>query len=445
MTEPFRLTASQARTKFNNGSLTVEGYAQSLLSRIQARDSAVRAWAYLNPELVLQRARELDQIPCEKRGPLHGVAVGVKDVILTKDMPTQHNSPIYEGDAPKIDAASIAVLRANGALIFGKTTTTEFAATSVGPPHNGPKSANPHDPSRTPGGSSSGSGAAVGDFQVPIGLGTQTVGSTIRPGSFNGIYAMKPTWNSISREGQKLYSLIFDTLGLYARSIDDLKLILDAFQLVDDEPEERFEVKGARFALLTLPTPEWPAPGPGTAAALRKSAELLRSHGAVVEEITLGDEFRPMYKYHLQVLSGDGRIAFLPDYYTAKDKLHSSLVDHVENRDKHTRKDQLKAFDELAVMRPRLDALADKYAAIIAPSAIDEAPVGQGNTGDAAFCGPWTAMHMPVVNIPGFLGENGMPIGLSVVTSRYRDQHLLRVCREVGKIFEADGGWKREL
>jgi Asp-tRNA(Asn)/Glu-tRNA(Gln) amidotransferase A subunit family amidase len=327
--------------------------------------------------------------------------------------------------------------------MIGKTTTTEFAATSVGPPYKGPRTANAHDPKRTPGGSSSGSGAAVGDLQVPIGLGTQTVGSTIRPGSFNGIYAMKPTWNSISREGQKLYSLIFDTLGLYARSVDDLRLLLDAFQLVDDEPTHDFKIQGAKFALLTLPTPEWPAPGPGTVAALRKGTELLRRHGAEVEEITLDDEFRPMYKYHLQVLSGDGRIAFLPDYHLAKEKLNSLLIDHVENRDKHTRKDQLKAFDGLAAMRPKLDALADKYAAILAPSVLDEAPLGQENTGDAAFCGPWTAMHMPVVNVPGFKGENGMPIGLSLVSSRYRDQHLLSVSREVGSIFEAEGGWQR--
>jgi Asp-tRNA(Asn)/Glu-tRNA(Gln) amidotransferase A subunit family amidase len=284
----------------------------------------------------------------------------------------------------------------------------------------------------------------VGDLQVPIGLGTQTVGSTIRPGSFNGIYAMKPTWNSISREGQKLYSLIFDTLGLYARSVADFKLLLDAFQLVDDEPEEEFHVKGAKFALLTLPTPEWPAPGPGTAAAMKRGAELLRSHGAKVEEITLGDEFRPMYKYHLQVLAGDGRIAFLPDYCTAKDQLHSLLIEHVENADKHTRKDQLKAFDGLAAMRPKIDALAEKYAAIIAPSVLDEAPVGLENTGSAAFCGPWTAMHTPVVNIPGFKGEGGLPIGLSVVSGRYRDQHLLRVCSKVGEIFENEGGWERK-
>lgn len=125
MTEPFRLTASQAQLKFKDGSLTVEAYAKSLLSRVESRDGIVHAWAYLDPELALRRARELDQIPAEERGPLHGVAIGVKDVILTKDMPTEYNSPIYENDAPKIDAGSVAVLRAHGALIFGRSCSFE--------------------------------------------------------------------------------------------------------------------------------------------------------------------------------------------------------------------------------------------------------------------------------------------------------------------------------
>jgi Asp-tRNA(Asn)/Glu-tRNA(Gln) amidotransferase A subunit family amidase len=282
-------------------------------------------------------------------------------------------------------------------------------------------------------------------MQVPIGLGTQTVGSTIRPGSFNGIYAMKPTWNAISREGQKLYSPIFDTLGLYARSIDDLKLLLDVFHVVDDEPEEPFYIEGSKFLFLSFPTPEWPAPGPGTAAAMKKAAELLKAHGAEIEDLVLPDEFRRMYEYHLQVLSGDGRVAFLPDYYRHKDKVHQSLIDHVENANKYTRASQLRAFDELAAMRPKMDALAAKYAAIVAPSVVNEAPVGHESTGDAAFCGPWTALHMPVVNVPGFRGENGLPVGLSVVSGRYRDQYLLRVCREVGRVFEGEGGFNKGL
>ena len=179
MTEPYRLTASEAVAIMKKGDLSVEDYAKSLLSRVKERDHVIKAWAYLDPEFVLAQARKLDQIPAEKRGPLHGVAIGVKDVILTKgltshvryecsadsfhsDMPTVHNSPIYK-DEPisQVDAAPIITLRTAGALIFGKTTTTEFASTTKGGP-----SANPHDPTRTPGGSSSGSGAAVGDFQV---------------------------------------------------------------------------------------------------------------------------------------------------------------------------------------------------------------------------------------------------------------------------------------
>ncbi|KAF2850594.1 Asp-tRNA Asn/Glu-tRNA Gln amidotransferas-like protein subunit A [Plenodomus tracheiphilus IPT5] len=445
MTQPYHLTASQAQAKFRDGSLTVEEYAKSLISRIDTRNTTVNAWAYLDPQLVLQRARDLDQISPEKQGPLHGVAIGVKDVILTKDMPTQYNSIIYEGDAPEIDAGSIAILRAKGALIFGKTTTTEFAATTVGPSYKGPKTTNPHDPRRTPGGSSSGSGAAVGDLQVPIGLGTQTVGSTIRPGSFNGIYAMKPTWNAITREGQKLYSLILDTLGLYSRSVDDLELLLNAFHVIDDEPIQPFSIAGSKFALLTFPTPEWPEMGPGTISALNKATALIRAHGATVEEIPLPPAFHKMYEYHLLVLSADGRTAFLPEYTLNSTSMHSSLIAHVENHSSYTRKAQLQAFDALAAMRPQMDALADRYTAIFAPSVVDEAPVGLETTGEAAFCAPWTAMHMPVVNVPGFKGENGMPVGVSLVSSRFRDRYLLGVAKEVGKVFEKEGSWRREF
>ena len=163
------------------------------------RDPVVKGWAYFNPELVLASARKLDAVPLEQRGPLHGVGVAVKDVINTKDMPTSHFSPIYQGHQVNIDAAVVQSLRASGALILGKTHTTEFATCQKGPPTN-----NPHDPTRTAGGSSSGSGAVVADFQAPISLGTQTGGSTIRPASYNGVLALKPTWNAVSREGLKM-------------------------------------------------------------------------------------------------------------------------------------------------------------------------------------------------------------------------------------------------
>ncbi|KAI3554881.1 amidase [Colletotrichum abscissum] len=456
--EPYRLTATQASAKIRAGELTVEEYARSLLSHIEERDPVVKAWEYLNPEQVIAQAKAMDAIPPEKRGPLHGVAIAVKDVIYTKDMPTQHGSPIYARDAPKVDAGSIIILRQAGALLLGrsmliiqpnpsnailtkvgKTTTTEFAATV-----QGPKTVNPHGTTRTPGGSSSGSGAAIADFQAPIGLGTQTGGSTIRPGSFNGIYALKPTWNSITREGQKIYSLILDTLGFFARSVEDLQLMADVFDLKDDEPpKDTFAVKGAKFALLK--TMVWPQAGPGTKSAMAKAAELLKAHGAEVEEIEFDPELEELPQWHATVLHSDGRSAFLPDYRAAKDQLHEFLISHVDNTNKISRAEQLEAFDSIAIARPKVDKMLAKYDAVLVPSVVDEAPEGTSSTGSAAFNAPWTALHVPVVNIPGFKGPNGMPVGVSLVAPRYHDRHLLVVSKAVGEIFEAEGGWESTL
>lgn len=327
-------------------------------------------------------------------------------------MPTQFNSPIYTNDAPKVDAGSIAILRRSGALIFGKTTTTEFAATT-----RGPKTRNPHDPNRTPGGSSSGSGAAVGDFQAPIGLGTQTGGSMIRPGSYSGIYALKPTWNSITREGQKIYSLILDTLGLYARSVSDLELLADAFAVQDDDPTPaNFTVNGAKFALLK--TMVWPDVGSGTTAALDKAVSLLRAHGAQVEEISLPKHLDELPSWHATVLNSDGRTAFLPEYTVAKDQISEQLVGHVDNKAKISRKAQLEAFDKIAAARPVVDELLGKYAAVLTPSVPDEAPLGIEKTGSAAFCLIWTVSC-------GF--ALGLPEPLLTASRRYT--HPWSTCR----------------
>ncbi|PPJ50699.1 hypothetical protein CBER1_07688 [Cercospora berteroae] len=417
--ELWRLTATEIVSKIRARECTVQEYAQSLLRRIEARDDAVQAWAYLDPQSVIKQAEALDAIPLPERGPLHGVAIAVKDVIFTKDMPTQFNSAIYHNDAPQLDAGSAAILREAGALIFGKTTTTEFAATTTGP-----KTRNPHDPNRTPGGSSSGSGAAVGDFQVPIAIGTQTGGSTIRPGSYNGIYAFKPTWNAITREGQKIYSLILDTLGLYARSVEDLELLAEIFAINDDTPPPQdFTIKESKFAILK--TMVWPKIGPGSAAAMEKAASLLRAQGATVEEIELPEHLNDLPAWHDTVLRSDGRTAFLPEYAIAKDRLSDELAGHVENREKISRKVQLEAFDKISAARPVVDEILSRYAAVLTPSVPDEAPLGIEKTGSAAFCLIWTALHVPVINVSGFKGEN--------------------VSKKVGEIFEAEGGWRRAL
>ncbi|OAA59659.1 amidase [Niveomyces insectorum RCEF 264] len=437
--EPYTLTASQALAKFKNGSLTVETYARSLLSRIAERDADVQAWAHLDPDYVLEEAKKLDRIPAGARGPLHGVAFAVKDIFYTKDMPTQFNSPNYDGHVAELDASSVAILRRAGALFLGKATTAEFAATTAGP-----KTKNPHDPSRTPGGSSSGSAAAVGDFQAPVALATQTGGSTIRPASFNGIYGFKPTWNTISRDGVKIYALLFDTVGLYARSVEDLELLADVYNIQDDQPAPSpFVVKGAKIAVVK--TMVWPQVGPGTARALETGAAILRKHGAEVQEVELPPEVNGLPQWHRTWQTAEGMTSFLAEYRTRKEGLSDFLVAQVENKNNITRADQVKAFDSMAAARPVVDELAGRYDAILTPSVMDEAPAGISSTGSAAFNGIWTALHMPVVNVPGFEGANGLPIGLSLVGPRYRDRHVLAVAKAVGEIFEAEGGWKRTL
>jgi amidase len=269
--------------------------------------------------------------------------------------------------------------------ITGKTTTTEFASTT-----KGPKTKNPHDAKRTPGGSSSGSAAAVADFQAPIALGTQTAGSVIRPASFNGIYGFKPTWNSLSREGVKFYSLLFDTIGFFARSVADLELVADALNVLDDEPVDvGFTVAGAKFAVVK--TTVWPKAGNGTARALQEGAGLLRKHGARVDEVELpSPEFDRIPEWHRIWLMNEGRAHFLPEHRMAKDKLDPFLVGHVENVERVSRAAQLEAFDGIAALRPKFDHFARDYAAILTPSVVDEAPVGIEWTGDACFNATWS-------------------------------------------------------
>ncbi|RBQ68960.1 hypothetical protein FVER14953_10803 [Fusarium verticillioides] len=433
---PWHHTATQILENIRSGNFTVEKYASSLLERIKERDDDVRAWAYLDPKAVLEQARKLDQTPKDQRGPLHGLPVGIKDIILTKDMPTEHGSTIYKNDHPVIDAGSVMILRQAGCLIFGKTTTTEFAASFTGP-----ATRNAHSTAHTPGGSSAGSAAAVADFQIPVALGSQTVGSIVRPAAFNGIYGFKPTWGAITREGQKFCAPTVDTIGFFSRSISDFEILSDVFALHDDEKSTFEDIKGSKFAVCR--TSKWDLAGEGTIAAMDKAVELLKAHGAEVEELDLGTDFGQVIDWHLTLVRLEGATSLWPEYYQDKDKLDPVLAKGVQEKHKISRKTQLDAYDGLAALRPRFDELADKYAAVLVPSVFDEAPEGLGNTGSPVFAATWTALHTPVVNIPGFRGKSNLPVGISLVSARLRDRHLLKVSEAVGKIFEAEGGWKK--
>ncbi|KAI4619010.1 hypothetical protein J4E83_005962 [Alternaria metachromatica] len=331
--------------------ITVEAYAQSLLDRIHDRDNIVEAWAHL-------------------------------------DMPTQYGSPIYEGHRSGFDSLAVAILRSAGALIFGKTTTTEFSV-----PNSGPPTANPHDPSRTPGGSSCGSAAAVADMQIPLALGVQTGGSVIRPAAYCGIFAMKPTYNAISTSGQKTVSSTFDTIGFFARSIPDLQLLADVFSFPDDQRPGKVCLGDISVALVK--TPMWSYAGPGTINAMHKTAAILQNHGVQAEEMSLPDGFGNadiLTRSQNAIIDTETALAFREEYRSHKGDLNVSIRNLVEKHSKHTDagKEKTEALDKLAHLRAVFDAIAAQYSVIIAPSAVDEAPVGLGDMGSPVFNTLWT-------------------------------------------------------
>ena len=416
MTEPWRLTAAQASVAIGDGSLSAEALVRSCLERIQERDGTVKAWAWVDPDQAIRDARVLDKTA--RIGPMHGVPVGIKDMITTRDMPTQHNSPIYIGHRPGEDAAVVSLLRSGGALILGKTETHEFAAGG-----RLPATRNPFDATRTAGGSSAGSAAAVGDSMVPLALGTQTAGSTIRPASFCGTYAMKPTHGTVNREGAKIYSVTLDTIGWFGRSVADLGLLADLFACDRAPWQAREGVKGMRIGLCR--TPYWDSAEPGSKAAVEGAAAALSAAGAIVTALDLPDDFGRMNDVQAVIMRGEGRAAFLPEYRAAFELLARDFRDRVEDVDNITPQRLAEALDFAARLRPEWDRIAGDFDAVLTPSAIGEAPVTTTSTGDPMFSRMWTTLHAPCITIPAAKGPAAMPIGVQLVGARYSDARLL--------------------
>lgn len=400
--------------------LTVTRLCEALLERIAARDQTVAAWSFIDPNLVLSQARKLDAAP--NRGPLHGAPIGVKDIIFTADMPTQFNSALYEGFHPRIDAPCVRILRRAGALILGKNDTVEFAV-------NGrrARTRNPHDPSRTPGGSSSGSAAAVADFQALLSIGTQTGGSVIRPASYCGVFAMKPTWNAVNAEGMKVCSVTMDTLGWYGRSADDLVLLCDVFGVEDDIPHRARSLSGARIALCR--TPVWSQASAATRAAMEAAQARLSRAGAAITELVLDDEFGALTAAHKTIMQSEMRASFLAEHADFGDGLYAEMRSIMPGGARISRSDLVMALDLAARCRMRFDALAADYDAILTPSAPDEAPPGPQDTGAATFNRIWTLLHTPCVNVPGLLGPNHLPIGVTLTGPRFSDRRILSLAR----------------
>jgi Asp-tRNA(Asn)/Glu-tRNA(Gln) amidotransferase A subunit family amidase len=406
------------------GNTTAVATTAACLDRIAARDAVVKAWAHLDPAQAWASAAASDAVPVT--GPLRGVPIGVKDVILTRDMPTAYNSPLYEGHQPGLDAACVALLRRAGATILGKTATVEFA--SIG---RVAATTNPHAPGHTPGGSSSGSAAAVADGQVPIALGTQTGGSIIRPASFCGVWALKPTWGTVSGEGMKPFAPSLDTLGWFARSARDLGLMLRAF----DPPATPDPTPATLRRIAVWRTPGWASAGPATGAALTTAIDRLVAAGIAVADLALPAWCDGLAEAQLTIMMAEGRRSFLHEYRTGAPRLHPRIVAMVENA-AAIGPDQLRdAHDLAARARHAFDAAAAEHDAVLAPSTICEAPEGLSSTGDLIFNGLFTLMHVPCINLPLFRAANGLPVGLTLTGPRYADHQLVGIAEQLQSLF----------
>lgn len=413
MTGPDQPTAAEAES--------AETAMRRYLARIAERERRIGAWACVDPDRALAAARAADAAPAG--GPLHGRAVGVKDVIDTADMPTAYGSPIYDGHRPAADAACVAALRKAGAVVMGKTATTEFAA--IHPP----RTVNPHDPARTPGGSSSGSAAAVADGMCWAALGTQTAGSTIRPAAFCGVVGYKPSFGTVSRAGLKPLSEFTDTIGVVARTVADAGLVVAAMA---ERPELAIDAtppaRPPRIALCR--TAYWDQAEPAGRDALAEAADRLRAAGAEVAARDLPATCAGLADAGMTILVREARLGFGHELATAPDLISPELRELLA-RDAAF---DLAAYDAARALavRCRTEVAAGVLAehdAILTLSAAGEAPVGLTSTGSPVFNHPWTLLHLPCVNVPGLVGPAGMPVGVQLVGRLGDDAGLLRLAQ----------------
>lgn len=412
------LTASEIAAKVRSGNTTCEAVARACLEHIGRREPKVHAWQHLDPEQVLAQAQALDR--SGRRGPLLGVPFGAKDIIDTCDMPTEYGSPIYKGHRPRNDAACIALARRAGALLLGKTVTTEFANRYPGKTHN------PFDPSRTPGGSSSGSAAAVGDHQVPLALGTQTSGSTLRPASFCGVFGFRPTYGDVRCTGIKEAAGSLDTVGPIARSVEDIALFRDVLLGADPQPLPETAAPRIGFSRTHL----WSMLEPYTQRLLEDAARQLAAAGAKVKEVPLPPTFERIEEAHRWISSFE----FARNFAWEIDNHWDGISEELRNgRIKDGLDCTYERYVEARTFAEReRAALSDTFGdsdVLLVPVALGEAPIGLSSTGNASPCTLWTTLHVPALAIPLGKGPNGLPVGAQLVARRNDDRKLLCAAR----------------
>lgn len=428
------IDALQAAEHMASGRATSEELVQACLARIEETEDEIQAWAYLDKDNALEQARRADRQrrPGKALSALHGLPVGIKDIFDTADMPTQYGTELHAGRRPTHDATVVSLLRAAGAVIMGKTVTTELAVYSPGVTRN------PLDTGRTPGGSSSGSAAAVAAGMVPLAVGTQTNGSVVRPASYCGVCGFKPSHGLVSRYRVLPQSRLLDHVGVFGRTVADAALLAEHLIGFDEnDPDTR---PRARFGLLEsaqqapplaprlafVKTPVWDQAEPDTQQAL---AGLVESLAGSIEEFSLPAAFDEAINWHRAIFEADLARSYRHDYETGREKLSTVLRDIIERGHSVLAVDYKDAQRGRTLLQAELAKVFDHYDAILTPAVPGEAPVGLESTGSPVFGTLWTLCGTPAISLPLMRGDDGMPIGAQLVGPWGGDERLMQTAQ----------------
>ncbi|MEM8743497.1 MAG: amidase [Pseudomonadota bacterium] len=412
-----KLDAVACAQAISQGDLTAVDLVAACRARIDEREDAVGAWQYLDRELIDRQLSALEDVPVNDRGALHGVPVGVKDIYDTYDMPTAYGSEIYAGNRPPWDAAAVARLRAAGAVILGKTVTTEFAYWKAG------KTRNPNDTSRTPGGSSSGSAASVSDHMVPLAIGSQTVASTIRPASFCGVVGFKPSLGRISLAGVKPLASSLDTAGMFARSVSDVALIASVMAGRPDwtasavEPET-LSVRVAR-------TPDWDQISQEALPVFDNAVSNLREAGAGLSSSAAPDQFKRLSAVQNTILAYEAAREFSSEWLHHRTELSPQISELIEEGDGIAPDQFESAVEARRHAAATIDELFEGADVLVAPSTLGEAPPIEEGTGDPLMSRAWTLLGLPSISLPCGTGPAGLPLGLQIAGRPGKDRELV--------------------
>jgi Asp-tRNA(Asn)/Glu-tRNA(Gln) amidotransferase A subunit family amidase len=415
MNPVIEMSARELASRMARRELSAESVMRAFVEHIETQEPLTAAWQFFDPEVALRQARQCDQQSVA--GVLHGLPVGIKDLMDTIDMPTTYGSPIYAGHRPAVDAACVAQTRSLGGIVMGKTVTTEFATFQPGATRN-PRAA--ADAPRTPGGSSSGSAAAVAAGMVPLAFGTQTAGSIIRPASYCGVVGYKPTHGTLPLAGIKPLSPSLDTLGVLARSVDDAAFFIGALA--------RLSLAGhapGHIRVGLCRTPHWDLADADARAAFANAGRLLERAGAAVIDISLPATFESLAQTQIDIMGYEGAANFAPEANTSADGFSPAFAAFLAAGRAIDGDRYFAAQARTQLARQAFDLVFDSVDVLLAPSAQGEAPHGIGATGDPILNRMWTVLGNPCVHVPVGTGATGMPVGVTVIGPRFGDAWTL--------------------